>query len=636
MADYLLDKLQLDALWEIVINNRPDTALLPPDGVLSFTHRLVVGLVMDCLTKYYRGQLTSEYLSDLPQNIKTSLQQAEARFQNGDLSSIKELAKKVLSVLEDPACSSERLETAEGDTEDGLNLHPEMIPDPNTSQAELTSDLTTDPTVLAIPDSGIYEIPEIQEPAAGAIESLIPARMPQISDFETSKLIGAGAYGSVYLVRHKDLHQTFAMKKISKWNLEALEVEEWAYLERDILTFSDCPFVASMLCSFPTRYHLCMVMEYVEGGDCQTLLETRGPLPVPLARLYFAEVAVAVEYLHSYGVVHRDLKPENLLITSAGHIKVTDFGLSKLGVMIPKTNIYKQLAEEISREFRDHEVFGTPTYIAPEVILKKGYGRPVDWWAMGIILHQFLVGYVPFYGKTLTDIENNIVGGHLRWDCNPVPPFDAQCLITGLLRKNPEQRLGTAGTSEIKSHPFLIGLDFDNLLSQKPEYVPQVASNVDTSFSISNSDINKHLVSEDEEDNESFNYQNFTSSSEWLSKLCITATRRMNNKDPKSPAEFIQASCTNILEMQKESVPASIKADAITSLPCSSPSSDIPVHENRKSSIPLSRAKQNSENKEKKEKTLGSRFRRILSSCRRRLFRAARAFACCYYCPSTI
>ncbi|XP_077149108.1 microtubule-associated serine/threonine-protein kinase 3-like [Ranitomeya variabilis] len=153
--------------------------------------------------------------------------------------------------------------------------------------------------------------------------------------------------------------------------------------------------------------------------------------------------------------------------------------------MIPKTYIYNESAEEISREFKDHEVYGTPHYIAPEVILKKGYGRPVDWWAMGIILHQFLVGSVPFDGKTITEIENNIVGGHLRWDCEPVPRFDARCLITGLLRKNPEERLGTAGTFEIKGNSFLIGLCFKNLLSQKPKYVPQVESNVDTSFSIS-------------------------------------------------------------------------------------------------------------------------------------------------------
>ncbi|XP_069596098.1 microtubule-associated serine/threonine-protein kinase 4-like [Ranitomeya imitator] len=580
MADYLLDKHQVDALWGIVLNNFPDFELLPPDGVLSFTHRLVMGLVKDCLNKYHRGQLTSEYLSDLIQNIRTLLQQAETRFQNGDFSSIKEIVQKVLSVLEGPARSSERLETAEGDTEDGQNLHPEMIPDPNTSQRDLSSDLTTDPTVLAIPDSGIHEIPEIQEPAAGAIESLIPARMPHISDFKTSKLIGAGGFGSVYLARHKDLHQTFAMKKLTKG------AGDGAYLERDILTFSDCSFVASMLCSFPSTSHLCMVMEYAEGGDCQTLLNTRGPLSVPLARLYFAEAVVAVEYLHSYGVVHRDLKPRNLLITSTGHIKVTDFGLSKLGVMIPKNNIYNQSAEEISREFRDHEVgityrnavCGTLRYVAPEVILRKGYGRPVDWWSMGIILHQFLVGSVPFDGKTRTEIKENIVGGHLRWDCEPIPPFDAQCLITDLLIKNPEQRLGTAGTFEIKSHPFLTGLDFDNLVSQKPDYVPQVASNVDTSFSINHYNINKHLESEDEEDNESFKYKNFTSSSEWLSKLCTTATR-INNEDPKSPAEFTQTSCTNILEMQKESVPASIRDDDITSLPCSPPLSENEAHE---------------------------------------------------------
>ncbi|CAJ0956069.1 unnamed protein product [Ranitomeya imitator] len=242
--------------------------------------------------------------------------------------------------------------------------------------------------------------------------------------------------------------------------------------------------------------------------------------------------------------------------------------------MIPKNYIYNHSAEEIRREFKDHEVCGSPHYIAPEVILKKGYGRPVDWWAMGIILHKFLVGSVPFNGRTITEIENNIVGGHLRWDCNPVPRFDAQCLITGLLRKNPERRLGT-GTFEIKGNPFLNGLCFKNLLSQKPEYVPEVASNVDTSFSINHSDINKHLDSEDEEDNESFNCQNFTSSSEWLSKLCTTATMRINNEDPKSPAEV--TSYTNILEMQKESFPASIRDDDITSLPCSPPLSDYQI-----------------------------------------------------------
>ncbi|XP_069601420.1 microtubule-associated serine/threonine-protein kinase 3-like [Ranitomeya imitator] len=275
------------------------------------------------------------------------------------------------------------------------------------------------------------------------IKSLIPARKPHMSDYETYKLISSGHYGSVHLVRHKDSQQIFAMKKMAKWNLDNPQNVEWAYLERDIQTFADCPFVVSMLCSFPTRSHLCMVMEYVGGGDCGTLLSTRGTFSVPLARMYFAEALLGVEYLHSYGVVHRDLKPDNLMITPAGHIKVTDFGLSKVGLMIPKTNNFKESAEDIAREYQDREFCGTPCYIAPEVILKEGYGRPIDWWAMGIILHEFLLGSIPFDGDTVNEVFKTVLYGDIVWECDRAPPLDAQNLITELLRKNPVHRLGT-------------------------------------------------------------------------------------------------------------------------------------------------------------------------------------------------
>lgn len=107
-----------------------------------------------------------------------------------------------------------------------------------------------------------------------------------------------------------------------------------------------------------------------------------------MARLYFAETVLALEYLHNYGIVHRDLKPDNLLINSFGHIKLTDFGLSKMGLM----NLTTNLLEGSTQQFRDQQVFGTPEYIAPEVILRQGYAKPVDWWAMGIILYEFLIG----------------------------------------------------------------------------------------------------------------------------------------------------------------------------------------------------------------------------------------------------
>ncbi|XP_073518265.1 microtubule-associated serine/threonine-protein kinase 3-like [Phyllobates terribilis] len=490
---------------------------------------------------------------------------------------------------------SKDLETPEGDTKDEQSLIPE-IPDSDMKTAE-----------LADPVSVICEIPEIQESADNLMESLIPARKPHISDYETSKLISSGCYGAVYLVHHKDSKQIFAMKKMAKRNLD----KPAAFLERDILTFADCPFVASMLCSFPTRSHLCMVMEYVGGGDCGTLLSTRGPLSVPLARLYFAEAVVAVEYLHSYGVVHRDLKPDNLLITSAGHIKVTDFGASKLGLMIPKTNVHKELAVDIYREFLDSEICGTPYYIAPEVFLNEGYGRPLDWWSLGIILHEFLVGSVPFDENSLTELYRTGQVGDIIWDCDHAPPPDAQDLINELLRRNPAHRLGTGGAFEIKGHPFLSDLDFDNLLSQKPEYVPQLVSDEDTSLFINHSDISNYLVSEDEkdtsEDNESLDFQNFISSSERLSKLHTSATRTMNDEDPKSSPECTQSSSTNISEMQKESFRQSDRDDAIISLPSSSPLSEFPAEEERKSASNLSIEEQKPENGEKGKKRRGKK-----------------------------
>ncbi|XP_073525387.1 microtubule-associated serine/threonine-protein kinase 4-like [Phyllobates terribilis] len=539
-------------------------------------------------------------------NLSLPTERAENRSQYGDLAFVKELDEKVLCVLEGPACSSERLETPEGDDKDEQN--PET-PDPDRSQPGPSSDLITETSDLADPDSVILEIPEIQEPAGNLMESLIPARKPHMSDYETSKLISSGDFGAVYLVHHKDSQLIFAMKKIAKKNLDTPKEVEGAYLERDILTFADCLFVTSMLCSFPTRSHLCMVMEYVGGGDCRTLLTRYGPFPVLMARLYFAEAVLAVEYLHSYGVVHRDLKPDNLLITSAGHIKVTDFGLSKVGLMIPKSNTHKESMEDITREFMDTGDCGTPNYKAPEIILNKGCGRPVDWWSMGTILHEFLLGSVPFDGDSLTDVYKSIVTGDIIWDFDHAPHPNAQDLITDLLRTNPAHRLGTGGACEIKSCSFLCELDFDNLLSQKPEYVPPLLSEVDTSLFINHADIEKHVDSEDEEDtiekNESPDFQNFTSSSERLSKLCTIATRTMNNEDPKSPPECTPGSGTNISEMQKESFPESDRDDAISCLPSSSPLS-------------------------------GSIFRRILSSCRRGLSRAARVFACCHCTPSVI
>uniref|UniRef100_A0A803Y1E2 non-specific serine/threonine protein kinase n=1 Tax=Meleagris gallopavo TaxID=9103 RepID=A0A803Y1E2_MELGA len=335
---------------------------------------------------------------------------------------------------------------------------------------------------------------------------------------------------AVYFVRHKETRQRFAMKKINKQNLILRNQIQQAFVERDILTFAENPFVVSMYCSFETRRHLCMVMEYVEGGDCATLMKNMGPLPVDMARMYFAETVLALEYLHNYGIVHRDLKPDNLLVTSMGHIKLTDFGLSKVGLMSLTTNLYEGHIEKDAREFLDKQVCGTPEYIAPEVILRQGYGKPVDWWAMGIILYEFLVGCVPFFGDTPEELFGQVISDEINWpEKDEAPPPDAQDLITLLLRQNPLERLGTGGAYEVKQHQFFRSLDWNSLLRQKAEFIPQLESEDDTSYFDTRSEKYHHMETEEEDDtnDEDFNLEirQFSSCSHRFSKVFSSIDR---------------------------------------------------------------------------------------------------------------
>ncbi|KFQ28267.1 Microtubule-associated serine/threonine-protein kinase 4, partial [Merops nubicus] len=361
-------------------------------------------------------------------------------------------------------------------------------------------------------------------------------------------------FSAVYFVRHKETRQRFAMKKINKQNLILRNQIQQAFVERDILTFAENPFVVSMYCSFETRRHLCMVMEYVEGGDCATLLKNMGPLPVDMARMYFAETVLALEYLHNYGIVHRDLKPDNLLVTSMGHIKLTDFGLSKVGLMSLTTNLYEGHIEKDAREFLDKQVYGTPEYIAPEVILRQGYGKPVDWWAMGIILYEFLVGCVPFFGDTPEELFGQVISDEINWpEKDEAPPPDAQDLITLLLRQNPLERLGTGGAYEVKQHQFFRSLDWNSLLRQKAEFIPQLESEDDTSYFDTRSEKYHHMETEEEDDTNdedfSLEIRQFSSCSHRFSKVsknCCNASVYYLHK------HFVFSSIDRVTQMQGE------------------------------------------------------------------------------------
>ncbi|KAI3360165.1 hypothetical protein L3Q82_014477 [Scortum barcoo] len=532
-------------LTEFIQAFSPENVLPLADGVLSFIHHQIAELSRDCLAKAREGLITSVYFFELQENLEKLLHDAFERSESSEVAFVTELAKKLLIIISRPARLLEclefnpeefyhLLEAAEDHAKEG-HLMKTDIPRYIISQLGLTRDPIEEMVNLDSYDSEGPLTPETDDSTEGKIKAMKP---PGEADFQTIKLISNGAYGAVYLVRHLETRQRFAMKKINKQNLILRNQIQQAFVERDILTFAENPFVVSMFCSFETRRHLCMVMEYVEGGDCATLLKNIGALPVEMARMYFAETVLALEYLHNYGIVHRDLKPDNLLITSMGHIKLTDFGLSKMGLMSLTTNLYEGHIEKDTREFLDKQVCGTPEYIAPEVILRQGYGKPVDWWAMGIILYEFLVGCVPFFGDTPEELFGQVITDDIVWpEGDEALPVDAQNLISSLLQTNPLVRLGTGGAFEVKQHSFFTEVNWNSLLRQKAEFIPHLESEEDTSYFDTRSERYHHVQSYDEDDtndDEPVEIHRFSSCSPRFSKV-YSSMEHLSQLEHKPP-----------------------------------------------------------------------------------------------------
>uniref|UniRef100_A0A3B4Z8Z6 non-specific serine/threonine protein kinase n=1 Tax=Stegastes partitus TaxID=144197 RepID=A0A3B4Z8Z6_9TELE len=481
-----------DRLLEIVTHCSPDSSLPLADGVLGFIQHQLVELVRDCLDKSQKGLVTSRYFAELQEKLEKLLHEAYERSESEEVTIITQLVRKILIIISRPA---RLLECLEFDPEEFYHLLEAAE-----GHAKVGQGIKTDIPRYIISQLGLTRDPFTLTPHAP--QTLTPTRRkPLESDFETIKLISNGAYGAVYLVRHKETRQRFAMKKINRQNLVLRNQIQQAFVERDILTFAENPFVVSMFCSFETRRHLCMVMEYVEGKVQRVKSSS-----------FMLMTVFCLFPTHS------------LLITSMGHIKLTDFGLSRIGLMNMTTNLYEGHMEKDTREFIDKQVCGTPEYIAPEVILRQGYGKPVDWWAMGIILYEFLVGCVPFFGDTPEELFGQVVSDEIIWpEGDDALPADAQDLITRLLRQSPLDRMGTGGASEVKQHPFFLGLDWNGLLRQKAEFIPQLEAEDDTSYFDTRSDRYHHLASdEDEETNDeesSLEIRQFSSWSHRFSKV---------------------------------------------------------------------------------------------------------------------
>ncbi|KAE9600223.1 hypothetical protein Lal_00045381 [Lupinus albus] len=320
-----------------------------------------------------------------------------------------------------------------------------------------------------------------------------------IDDFEIIKPISRGAFGRVFLAKKRTTGDLFAIKVLRKADMVRKNAVESILAERDILITVRNPFVVRFFYSFTCRENLYLVMEYLNGGDLYSLLRNLGCLDEEVARVYIAEVVLALEYLHSLRVVHRDLKPDNLLIAHDGHIKLTDFGLSKVGLINstddlsgPAVSGTSLLGEdephlptsEHKRELRKkRSAVGTPDYLAPEILLGTGHGYTADWWSVGVILFELLVGLPPFNAEHPQSIFENILNRKIPWPAVPeeMSP-EAQDLIDRLLTEDPDLRLGARGASEVKQHVFFKDINWDTLARQKAAFVPASESALDTSY----------------------------------------------------------------------------------------------------------------------------------------------------------
>lgn len=302
-------------------------------------------------------------------------------------------------------------------------------------------------------------------------------RKVSLTDFEILSQVGKGASGRVFLVRDRLNGEHLALKVIEKSSVyENDDAYRHALDERLVLEMAcEHPFILNLRYAFQTDRRLYIVTEYCDGGDLFDYLKKRGkPFKEPEGRRIAGEILLALEYIHSLGVVYRDLKLENVLLDLGGHVRIADFGLSKLlgkrrhNPRKPPPQPAANLRIAPQKPINLTKTFcGTREYVAPEMLSGNEYGQSVDLWAFGILLYEILCGRTPFYSRNREEVYLKIESGPLRFPRNLSP--EVVSLIRGLLDRNPNTRLGLGpdGISEIKQHPFFQNMDWEELFNKE-------------------------------------------------------------------------------------------------------------------------------------------------------------------------
>ncbi|KAL4120711.1 hypothetical protein QTP88_013353 [Uroleucon formosanum] len=332
-----------------------------------------------------------------------------------------------------------------------------------------------------------------------------------VEDFEPLKVIGRGAFGEVRLVQKKDTGHIYAMKILRKADM--LEKEQVAHVraERDVLVEADHQWVVKMYYSFQDPINLYLIMEFLPGGDMMTLLMKKDTLSEECTQFYIAETALAIDSIHKLGFIHRDIKPDNLLLDARGHIKLSDFGLCTGLKKSHRTDFYRDLSQAKPSDFSffcspasspmdskrraeswkrnrralAYSTVGTPDYIAPEVFLQTGYGPACDWWSVGVIMYEMLIGYPPFCSENPQETYRKVMNWRETLSFPAEVPIseEARDAISRFCCES-DRRLGYSGRGidDLRSTiAFFRGVDWEHI-RERPAAIPvQVKSIDDTS-----------------------------------------------------------------------------------------------------------------------------------------------------------
>jgi hypothetical protein len=248
---------------------------------------------------------------------------------------------------------------------------------------------------LSLPNTSSMAEAKAQSDASSA------KRMISLEAFHIIKVIGKGSFGKVFLVRHKSTRSLYAMKVLKKEYIIKKNQVEHTKTERSVLSYIHHPYIVGLNMAFQSSDRLFFILDYCAGGELFFHLGKVGRFTEDRAKFYAAEITLALEYIHAKGIIYRDLKPENVLLDNDGNVRLTDFGLSKEGVSDHSSGA--------------NSFCGTPEYIAPEVLLRQGHGRAVDWWSLGALLFEMISGLPPFYSKNRETMFQKIMSAELTF-----------------------------------------------------------------------------------------------------------------------------------------------------------------------------------------------------------------------------